>query len=950
LLIAASAFWLLPLSGARAQTGLVAPYLQSATPTSIVIMWETNTNPESIVEYGLTETLGSSQSGTAMTTLGNTQLHTVTLSGLAPGTRYFYKARTGSWQSGVYDFETPPLRTSEAPLNMVLMSDMQKDGGNPTIFQNLVNNSLLPYVEANYGTPLSDKVQMAVLPGDLVDVGSNYLQWKNDFFNPAEALWRSVPIYPAIGNHEGNSPNYFNYFTLPDNGTPGYLEHWYYTDYSNVRVISCNTNGGYRIQAQLDWLESVLDASYADTLIDFVFAQMHHPYLSELWIAGNTDYTGQIIDRLEAFSADCGKPSVHFFGHTHAYSRGQSRDHEHLWINVATSGGNIDYWGEFANQDYAEYIISTDDYGFVMVEVQAGANPQFVMKRLSFGDQYNPGGSTITDSLVIRINNAAPDTPYPLFPTPADTVSPLCTTLKADGFSDPDGDGFGAAQWQVATDSTGFGTPIRESWKQYANWYNEVDTQAGDDLTDETFEDLPAGLVLWWRVRYRDKGLGWSAWSAPVRFHTHPMDTLSGNLVLNSGAENGTADWTTETGNFTTLLAQECTSGTDPHTGSRFFVPGVNTSCADVTYGAAYQDIDITAYAAAIGTGNVAAHFGAYLTAWGNNNDEPSIALAFLDENGTLIGTSDTLDHRLPGWTLKSGLATLPPVTRTVRFRLMGTRLAGTDNDSYIDDVFLQLITAPSGCSTYTPPGPAMGRIYVDEDAPAYPDGKSWTTAYRSLRDALAQSNADTTVQAIWIAEGVYPVTTSADRSLSFSITRDVAVYGGFAGTEELLAQRDIALHPVVLSGEIGDTSMLADNSWHVVTISHTADTVRLDGLTITGGYADDPGQQRGGALTNAISAKEPVVLDGCTLTGNYGLQTGSVFNQSKLVLDGCTITQSEAAGMSQVVLRNEGSTARLVLANTTLTQSGTGATQGLENVGGAEVRVMGNTTLEKSE
>jgi hypothetical protein len=346
----------------------------------------------------------------------------------------------------------------------------------------------------------------------------------------------------------------------------------------------------------------------------------------------------------------------------------------------------------------------------------------------------------------------------------------------------------------------------------------------------------------------------------------------------------------------------------------------------------------------------VTANYGAFMSTYGNNNDEPAIALQFLNAGGAVIGAADTLTHRTLGWTLKAAFADVPPGTRTIRVNIMGTRLAGTDNDSYIDDIFLQLITAPSGCSAYAPPGPAMGRVYVDQDAPAYPDGKSWTTAYRTLRDALAQSNSDSTVQAIWIAEGVYPVTTTGDRALSFSITRDVAIYGGFAGTEELLTQRNIALHPVVLTGEIGDTTAVTDNSWHVVTVSHTNDTVRLDGLTITGGYADVAGQQRGGALTNAISVKEPVVLDNCTLTGNHGLLTGSVFNQSKLILNGCTITQPEAAGMSPVVLRNEGSTARLVLANTILTQSGTGATQGLENVGGAEMRITGNTTLEQSE
>ncbi|MBP6679574.1 MAG: hypothetical protein KA166_00190, partial [Saprospiraceae bacterium] len=50
------------------QTILVQPYLQLATPTSMVVMWETNTNTETIVQYGVTPSLGSSASGTTLVT------------------------------------------------------------------------------------------------------------------------------------------------------------------------------------------------------------------------------------------------------------------------------------------------------------------------------------------------------------------------------------------------------------------------------------------------------------------------------------------------------------------------------------------------------------------------------------------------------------------------------------------------------------------------------------------------------------------------------------------------------------------------------------------------------------------------------------------------------------------------------------------------------------------
>ena len=161
----------------------------------------------------------------------------------------------------------------------------------------------------------------------------------------------------VLGNHERNHPFFFHYFELPLNGTNGYEEHWWYKDHSNVRIIGMDSNNGYRIQEQLEWLDSILSITTSDTIIDFVFAQLHHPHHSELWPEGNTSFTGEVIDKLEVFSTVSGKPSIHFFGHTHGYSRGQSRDHQHLMVNVASGGGNLDYWDEYFQQDYEEYII-----------------------------------------------------------------------------------------------------------------------------------------------------------------------------------------------------------------------------------------------------------------------------------------------------------------------------------------------------------------------------------------------------------------------------------------------------------------------------------------------------------------------------------------------------------------------------------------------------------------
>ena len=102
---------LLPLiliSYSFAVTIIVNPYLQDAHPNSITVMWETDSNDQSIVQYGLSENLGSLQIGTAEIGNGFSRIHTVTLDGLSPETRYFYKVVTTNVESEIFNFKTPP--------------------------------------------------------------------------------------------------------------------------------------------------------------------------------------------------------------------------------------------------------------------------------------------------------------------------------------------------------------------------------------------------------------------------------------------------------------------------------------------------------------------------------------------------------------------------------------------------------------------------------------------------------------------------------------------------------------------------------------------------------------------------------------------------------------------------------------------------------------------------
>lgn len=189
-------------------------------------------------------------------------------------------------------------------------------------------------------------------------------------------------------------------------------------------------------------------------------------------------------------------------------------------------------------------------------------------------------------------------------------------------------------------------------------------------------------------------------------------------------------------------------------------------------------------------------------------------------------------------------------------------------------------------------------RYYVTQNGTGTGTG-SWADALgeQGFRDRLVTA-ADGDV--FRVAAGKYRPS-DADRIVSFALKSGVSLYGGFAGNETELNQRDWSDNITVLTGDLdfNDTTdtngvtLTADdinsagngNSYSVLLAVNVSNTAVLDGFTITAGNADwtdtntGGAKQCGGGMHNTGSH---AVVRNCSFRGNTAeWGGGAIYNSS---------------------------------------------------------------------
>jgi uncharacterized repeat protein (TIGR01451 family) len=149
-------------------------------------------------------------------------------------------------------------------------------------------------------------------------------------------------------------------------------------------------------------------------------------------------------------------------------------------------------------------------------------------------------------------------------------------------------------------------------------------------------------------------------------------------------------------------------------------------------------------------------------------------------------------------------------------------------------------------------------------------DGGSWANAYADLQPALLKATECANVTELWVAAGNY--VPGADADATFALVNNIALYGGFAGTETAREQRDWDSNVTTLNGlyATGPNRQVQ----HVVTSNNLDATAVLDGFTIKNGRAISASGKiaRGGGLYN--TGGQPT-LRNLVFTDNYAYAGG---------------------------------------------------------------------------
>ncbi len=261
------------------------PLVPQVTSNSATVVWIVQSDEATVQPAG----------GAAARKSPSLRVEKTTLTGLEPNTRYEYQV--AGQDAGKGSFKTPP--TKAEPYNFVVYGDNRtRHDVHRRVMDTLVKHGIPDFV---------------LQTGDLVANGNDSSLWPI-FFDIEKELLRQTAFFPALGNHERNSRDFYEFFQAT---TAYYSFDWgnghFIVINSDIENVSRNKREKAAFWAeQTRWLEEDLQAHQG---ADYRFVTAHHPpYTAVARRQGDNPHMTALVPLFEKYHVTIG-----FFGHDHNY-------------------------------------------------------------------------------------------------------------------------------------------------------------------------------------------------------------------------------------------------------------------------------------------------------------------------------------------------------------------------------------------------------------------------------------------------------------------------------------------------------------------------------------------------------------------------------------------------------------------------------------------------------
>ena len=335
------------------------PYLQLATPESMILVWRTNGPTDPIVRIGQSRdkldreigkgavTLRASADVAAdvprlykepaedrakrdpkdsdPSTVPGTYQYEARIDELEPATRYYYAVFDGDRRLAGGDeqhhFKTSPVAGSKQGLRIWIVGD----SGTAGRFQRQVYTALQGFLRET-GRPLDAFLHM----GDMAYPDGTDREFQLTFFDIYQPTLCNTVCWPTMGNHEGHTSRgrlgfgpYYDAYVVPTAGEAGGAasgsEAYYSFDIASVHFICLDSHDLDRepTGAMAQWLVADLEKAQGDWLIAF----WHHPPYTKG--SHDSDREDQLVEMRTHIMPilESGGVDLVLAGHSHIYER-----------------------------------------------------------------------------------------------------------------------------------------------------------------------------------------------------------------------------------------------------------------------------------------------------------------------------------------------------------------------------------------------------------------------------------------------------------------------------------------------------------------------------------------------------------------------------------------------------------------------------------------------------